>query len=519
MESKNLIFLTLVLLTSYVKASKDDIWDISSLSMGNFSNPKIKEIKIGFSKIIDKIKDLNITGISNFKNCQQFYGIGKDLLEIQEILTDLQIPQEHTIYKRNIKNLIIFYDMLWNKMIKLRKSKVNFENICSANAVITLIIDHKYQEAESILQFIKHDLVISKIVHNIYDRNEENLKLLLDFTESLSCMSLSTLMIKSILNELESQDHLNLLQTVDLIRLLESQVLRQDNFNVKQHSNAKSLHQKFMIHLKNFSTNIMESDMLDSPFKPAINIADFLPAIYKLNEKLANEIIFEVIDRVYGKTTSKEIMEYILSKLEISQRIHTIMYMYKKMKTLNDLDTGILKLAQYIFDVITNKSIKNNSNTKKSFELLTSIWLALPPSVVNLCSFKNVCLWNIGSLKFLYASADNYHLKTNFTNVFTVSNGDSTPQGLWYIHNKLGSDNFYFAFKEHASASRFHQNNNTNNWWKLEIVGKYVRLKNTISSTLCATSSAVDRNRYVPIPKSHTKSNDSLCLWEMKAGE
>lgn len=541
---KNLVLILIIIFLSKAKAFKDYsyISDVKTLIESNITSLHITEIGTGLLKVKNKINAIkNSKNIPNLNICNKFFSIGKELLAYRDLITDQKVFKNHEKHKTSLKHLIIFYDVLCNEMIELRKNVENFEDMCSKSAAVKAITTYKFEEAEEILKSFKVESIILNIVHKLYNDSETNLNLLLDFTESLTSISLCTLMVNAIHNELEIHNHKDLHKMVELIRILELRILNQEHFHQIYRFKAINIHKIITNFLKENSTSIMETKLLNHTLISDTKIAQFLGKLYKFNSKLSNKILFNVIDRVFEKLTATEIIDRIFLHLDIPQRKNAINYMYTKLKNLKLLDTGILKLAQYTYDILKFIFPKKKFNTKP-VDILITIWLEIPLSIQNLLVAESVCLKNVENLEYLQTETEPDFCDSRRRNIVSKISQEREPEKVWYVKNQLGNEQFQFVNKKyhneylygegelnenkdyiHTYTSKLpEQDENKKFFWYLEVFGPNLRIKNVYDSQLLCILSLQTQNstnNVVALKDYNDFANNNICLWEVIACE
>lgn len=535
---RKLNLMLLILFLTEVKASKNDS-NISTLNTFFQQNPTNAEIRYVGESLIEtgmKIKALNAsTKVDDDFDDNAFdprinnklANVRTELSAIRESIFDLKITNQHAIYKTSVNLLLTYYSSLDTQMIQID----NFGKNYNLNNAVDLVKKRRFQDAEKILAFLNKSTVFPLLVHEVYSNTSISFDLLLDFTKSLSKISHSVILISSLWNEIDSFGQLDIYTMMDLIQITESEAMLEGILSPC----ASCFHSRALVSLRNKSVETMVSQMLSHNFMSNKLTASYILQLYNLNATLSSQIINEVIDKIFGRIPNKEILDNIFFQCLFPQRWQAFVYLYKKLKRSNQLESTILNLAQYIKDMLSSRYDLAGKRLKE----LKSIWKKIPSYIKILYSGKSVCIKNVGVSEYLYPDSNSFSYENNSRNIFTRVFGDNASQGVWNIKNLIGSDDFYFVNKYHRSEymylseatvdKRKQQNyvftcklkgrvNSEKSTWNLEIFQGQLRIRNVFSrQLLCVTKRKYenDKRLVVGINEKFYRFYKN-CLWNVK---
>lgn len=235
---------------------------------------------------------------------------------------------------------------------KLLRNLTIFIQKYNPKVVVESIKEHKFEEAETILESMEFDSILPFIVIKVYAGSINNLEVLLNFTKSLNSIrrSLNTLII--LWEEVESLQHLNIDRTIKIINVFESEILHQPLFNEKLYPEANIFGEILVEMLTKFVSNKLESAMLSNTFASDYHIKRLLIKIYNFKYSFTIEVICFIIDNLYNRMSRLKIVDNIFIQSKIAIIEDVFIYMYEKMIKFKDQnDSTILRIAQYLLAI------------------------------------------------------------------------------------------------------------------------------------------------------------------------
>ncbi|WCR59677.1 MAG: Phosphocholine transferase AnkX [Wolbachia endosymbiont of Ctenocephalides felis wCfeF] len=249
--------------------------------------------------------------------------------------------------------------------------------------------------------------------------------------------------------------------------------------------------EKLRYSIKGVAKKELEKSMLNSYKALNIKLAN---KIYNFDKKLFDELTKEVVNDVYGKVDTKEILTCIGSHNDIGQRISGYVAVFNIMQRNNDLNnSGIFKLSYSIKEIMNSDNYANLDSEKRSD--LEKLKGKLPESLRNAIFLSKVCIKNIYQGEYLYAANSYFNYDKNRTRVFTwIPNDELNNKFKWKIQRD--GDNFNIVNVElnqylYAANNYFNYDSNrrsvftwvpggwvTQGVWKIELSGDKCDIKN-----------------------------------------
>ncbi|WP_265027614.1 ankyrin repeat domain-containing protein [Wolbachia endosymbiont (group B) of Chorthippus parallelus] len=162
--------------------------------------------------------------------------------------------------------------------------------------------------------------------------------------------------------------------------------------------------------------------------------------IYKSDGKLFDDIIKGVINEVYGRVDTKEILSYVRSHNNVDQRISGYVAVFDAMQRNGDLNnSAIFKLAYSIKEATSFDKYSSLDSEKRSD--LKRLKSKLPESVKNIVFASKVCIKNIDHNEYLYAASNYLSYDDDRRRVFTwIPKDEKNDKFRWEI--KLDGDDY-----------------------------------------------------------------------------
>ncbi|WP_264705646.1 ankyrin repeat domain-containing protein [Wolbachia endosymbiont (group A) of Gymnosoma rotundatum] len=217
--------------------------------------------------------------------------------------------------------------------------------------------------------------------------------------------------------------------------------------------------EKLRYSIKSVAKEKLKDGMLHNSYSSVNELAN---EIYKSDGKLFDDIIKGVINDVYGRVDTKEILSYVRSHNNAGQRISGYVAVFDAMQRNDDLNnSAIFKLAYSIKEAMSfDKYSSLDSGRKSELERLKN---KLPESLRNAVFSSKVCIKNIYQNEYLYAANSCFNYDSNRRRVFTwILKGALTDKFKWKI--KLDGDNFNIVNAEfnenlYAASDYFNYDN------------------------------------------------------------
>ncbi|WP_353287768.1 ankyrin repeat domain-containing protein [Wolbachia endosymbiont (group B) of Gerris lacustris] len=162
--------------------------------------------------------------------------------------------------------------------------------------------------------------------------------------------------------------------------------------------------------------------------------------IYKSDGKLFDDIIKGVINEVYGRVDTKEILSYVRSHNNVDQSISGYVAVFDAMQRNGDLNnSAIFKLAYSIKEATSFDKYSSLDSEKRSD--LKRLKSKLPESVKNIVFASKVCIKNIDHNEYLYAASNYLSYDDDRRRVFTwIPKDEKDDKFRWEI--KLDGDDY-----------------------------------------------------------------------------
>lgn len=532
--SKVLRVLQFLINVLIIKVQSDsDIKTLVNFFENHPTNPRI--LHLGKKLLVMEIR-VDVLG-SSFDNSynrnlyEKTAFIENDLFKLRNEIYNVRCVQNFSMYEESVKKLKKLCVILLNQVLHIKILMAFVGKKFFFDDIIKAVKNDQFPEGEQILEYLDDSPVTTEnLVQKIYNRSTESITTLIKFSNFLSTIDPSVKVIKALYKEINSSDDVSAFKMINFIKLLDSDVFNQTNSAIIEYPEANYLYSNIKnscFTIKDESIKVLEMEMIRNPFGLKETVNTFLDQLYKFNKTLSNEILYSVFDRIHGNISINEILDNIFSKCSLAQQSDAFVYMYNKMKSFQELKSSIMKLTEYIFNLISsNPSVA-----------LQDIWNKLPTDIKYLYSVKRVYLRNAEVDEYLNAASDNLINGVHRRYVFTWTPiGKLCRSCQWNIDHKFGSKDFYFVNNEHQNEYLYASEDGMDIWnryaftwmlkekvdsnksaWNIEPAENYIQIRNVFNKQLlCVTfQKYTPIYRYVFTLEDKFRGFERSCQWKL----
>lgn len=356
---------------------------------------------------------------------------------------------------------------------------------------ILAIKSHDFASAENILEEINDYSKINFIVNSVYNHQEGNFGLVLNFGQSLYYLMPAYYVYNALYYELETNGHKNPYNMIKLARIVRN-IINNSNTPQNIRTHALSLEFNLKTSIKLVMKEKFKTALLNNNFQFNSEIKQLSNEVQSWSSELFEHIYRETVREIYDRLDTNTLLRNIRSHGYIEQVILGLNVVFDKMG--NAGSDSIFLLANYVKQIIEMENYYKVVQSIK--DKLERIKNGLPKSVRNVVFSSVICIRNVYYNEYLYAPGYGYDSKRR--HVFTwIPGGINSNQRRWILQKQ--NDYYYIKNVEHpeylfADYSYNYDNNRRRvfTWmpgradgdsvWQFERNGDYMYIKNVQQS-------------------------------------
>lgn len=392
----------------------------------SFTKPSNTSIQNEIKKIKDEMEKIKSLVVVTNEDRERLNTLETLMESLNRMLDDLnkQFEEKRTELESNVGNLVNEVELLKNKTGEEKEAYLINECVAALNR-------RNFEYCEEKLEELRH-YKIPIVIKKVYKKNAQNFDVIFQFGKSLFNTRRSFLVFESLFNEMREFKQENVFKAINLIKVVNEKVIKQQHTEIKVKSDARAL----MTDLRNYVKSIAKKEIIYSINESELtaDAVKILEEIYKEDNILYVDTLADVIKDIYKEAKQRTIWRLVYLTQKYSKLNRACIILYNKLKVEDGLSSeNMLDFGLWV--ILLENSLKQIGKSYEIQQMMNELRTELSASVKNVLFSKKVCIKNVHYDEYLYVSDEAVSLASGSHNVYT-SKSPSLPTKYWEINVK-----------------------------------------------------------------------------------